>query len=102
MFKGNDLNNAMGVPFFYGACEAFIVGVYCVGCWKAGWSKAPRDAPFWKVIMTSYEIVAVHGDEIDGDGVLIDDEDPSTEKPATGHSNYVEMGTVNTENGATV
>ena len=62
MFKGQDLNEAMGVPFFYGVCEAVMVGLYCVGCWKAGWSKAPSDAPFWKVLLTSYEVVGVHGE----------------------------------------
>jgi hypothetical protein len=57
MFEGNDLNAAMGVPFFYGFCEALLVGVYCVGGWKAGWSKAPADAPFWKIMFTTYEVL---------------------------------------------
>lgn len=63
MFEGADLNNAMGIPFFYGVCEAIMVGAYAVGCWKCGWTKAPADAPLWKVISTSYEIVAAHGEE---------------------------------------
>ena len=29
MFQGNDLNQAMGVPFFYGMVEAVFVGFYC-------------------------------------------------------------------------
>lgn len=57
MFQGNDRSNAMGIPFFYGVCEAVLVGFYCVGCWKAGWSKAPSDAPFWKVLFRTYEVV---------------------------------------------
>mmetsp|Transcript_43496 Transcript_43496/g.105443 ORF Transcript_43496/g.105443 Transcript_43496/m.105443 type:complete len:441 (+) Transcript_43496:679-2001(+) len=57
MFKGNDLNQAMGVPFFYGLCEAFFVGTYCIICWKAGWSKAPRDASIWTVVATTYEVL---------------------------------------------
>jgi hypothetical protein len=57
MFDGTDLNNAMGVPFFYGFCEAVLVGLYCVGAWKAGWSKAPADAPFWKILFTTYEVL---------------------------------------------
>lgn len=57
MFEGNDLNHAMGIPFFYGICEAFFVGAYCVGAWKAGWSKAPSDATFWKVLFTTYEVL---------------------------------------------
>jgi hypothetical protein len=88
MFEGDDLNNAMGIPFFYGVCEAVIVGIFCLICWKAGWSKAPSDAPFWKVLITSYEIVAVHGDELNetADGAF-----PSIEEK-TRESDYLEMG----------
>ena len=57
MFKGAELNNAMGVPFFYGLCEMVFVGIYCVGCWKAGWTKAPKDAPIWTVLFTTYEVL---------------------------------------------
>ena len=57
MFEGNDLNHAMGVPFFYGFCEALLVGLYCVGAWKAGWSKAPVDAPMWRILFTTYEVL---------------------------------------------
>jgi hypothetical protein len=57
MFKGQQLNEAMGVPFFYGVCEAFFVSIYCVICWKAGWSKAPSDASLWTVISTTYEVL---------------------------------------------
>ena len=64
MFKGNDLNEAMGVPFFYGLCEAAFVGIYCIGCWKAGWSKAPADAPFWNILYVSYEVLEVEMREI--------------------------------------
>lgn len=59
MFEGNDLNQAMGVPFFYGLCEAMLVGTYCIGCWKAGWSKAPTNAPIWNVMYVSYEVLEV-------------------------------------------
>ena len=64
MFQGNDLNEAMGIPFFYGMCEAFFVGSYCVGCWKAGWSKAPVDASFWNILYVSYEVLEVEMREI--------------------------------------
>jgi hypothetical protein len=57
MFEGNDLNEAMGVPLFYGFCEAVLVGFYCIGSWKAGWSKAPADAPFWKILFATYEVL---------------------------------------------
>lgn len=65
MFKGNDLNEAMGVPFFYGLCEAFFVGTYCICCWKAGWSKAPANAPIWNILYVSYEVLEVEMREID-------------------------------------
>jgi len=64
MFEGNDLNEAMGVPFFYGMVEAFFVGCYCVGCWKAGWSKAPADASIWNILYVSYEVLEVETREI--------------------------------------
>lgn len=57
MFDGDDRNEALGVPFFYGIVEMFFIGTYCVGAWKAGWTKAPANAPFWNVIITSYEVI---------------------------------------------
>ena len=64
MFKGNDLNEAMGIPFFYGMCEALFVGSYCFGCWKAGWSKAPAEASLWNILYVSYEVLEVEMREI--------------------------------------
>ena len=59
MFDGDDLAEAMGVPFFYGVVEAIVLGVYCLGAWKAGWTKAPKDVTLWKAISTSYEVKLV-------------------------------------------
>jgi hypothetical protein len=59
MFDGDDLAEAIGVPFFYGMVEAIVVGVYCVVAWKIGWTKAPKNVSLWKAISTSYEIKAV-------------------------------------------
>jgi hypothetical protein len=64
MFNGAELNEAMGVPFMYGLCEMFIVGIYCVGCWKAGWTKAPKDAPIWAVLFTTYEVLEAEMKEL--------------------------------------
>jgi len=64
MFEGNDLNEAMGIPFFYGMCEALFVGSYCFGCWKAGWSKAPADASIWNILYVSYEVLEVEMREL--------------------------------------
>lgn len=58
MFEGDELSLAMGVPFFYGVVEAAVLGVYCIGAWKAGWTKAPKDESFCTVISTSYEVQA--------------------------------------------
>mmetsp|Transcript_25181 Transcript_25181/g.35483 ORF Transcript_25181/g.35483 Transcript_25181/m.35483 type:complete len:400 (-) Transcript_25181:267-1466(-) len=58
MFNGDELSNAMGVPFFYGVVEAAIIGAYCVVAWKLGWTKAPRNENFWTVISTSYEVMS--------------------------------------------
>lgn len=57
MFKGNDLAEAMGVPFFYGVVEFLLIGMYCLGAWKAGWTKAPPTDPLWKVITVNYEVL---------------------------------------------
>lgn len=57
MFDGDDLDQAIGVPFYYGAVEAVCVGTYCLICWKTGWTKAPPNAPFWQVVTTSYEVL---------------------------------------------
>ena len=56
MFNGAELSTAVGVPLFYGMCEAFFLAVYCLICWKAGWTKAPTDENVCKVILTSYEV----------------------------------------------
>lgn len=56
MFQGDDLATAVGVPLFYGICEAAILAIYCLGAWKAGWTKAPKDENICVVIATSYEV----------------------------------------------
>ena len=56
MFQGDDLATAVGVPLFYGICEAVILAVYCLGAWKVGWTKAPKDENICVVIATSYEV----------------------------------------------
>jgi hypothetical protein len=37
--------------------EGLLVSIYCIGAWKAGWTKAPKNAPFWKVLFMSYEVL---------------------------------------------
>jgi hypothetical protein len=57
MFDGDELSEAMGVPFFFGVVEAAVVGVYCLIAWKANWTLAPSNAPIWTVLLTSYEVI---------------------------------------------
>ena len=98
MFEGDELNHAMGIPFFYGVCEAVSVGSFCFLCWKAGWTKAPSDTPLWKVLITSYEIVAVHGDELDDPNFGA----PTIQQQTLSESDYVEMGNVHDDPSAPV
>jgi hypothetical protein len=81
MFKGDDLAEAMGVPFYYGLVEAFVLGIYCVGAWKAGWTKAPRNISCWKAISTSYEIMTVEKVENSSGNLTVSSnpDDPSEE-----------------------
>mmetsp|Transcript_4047 Transcript_4047/g.8995 ORF Transcript_4047/g.8995 Transcript_4047/m.8995 type:complete len:401 (+) Transcript_4047:345-1547(+) len=63
MFKGDELGDAMAVPLFYGFMEAFVLGIYCIITWKAGWTKAPSNVSFWTMIGTSYEVLLIeHSD----------------------------------------
>jgi len=64
MFDGDDLNDAMGVPFFYGMVEGVFIGVYCLWAWKSGWTKAPAGAPIWTVLWTSYEVLEAESIEL--------------------------------------
>ncbi len=65
MFQGEELATAMAVPLYYGLLEALIVGVYCMGAWKLGWTKAPKNIGFFTMITTSYEVlITEHGDLI--------------------------------------
>ena len=64
MFDGAELNEAMGVPFFFGMVEMLAISCYCIWAWKAGWTKAPADAPFWRVIWTSYEVILAEKREL--------------------------------------
>jgi predicted Na+-dependent transporter len=72
MFNGDDRAQAISVPFYYGTVTALMVFVYCMGSWKAGWTKAPADVNFWKMIATSYEILV--NEEIE-DKVIHDTDD---------------------------
>lgn len=67
---------ALCIPLFYGLVEAIVLGLYCIICWKFGWTKAPRDEGFCQMIVTTYEVEddSEHFD----DAVEIDEERPNT------------------------
>lgn len=62
---------ALAVPLVYGFLEAFIVGIYCIGAWKMGWTKAPRNEKLCVVITQSYqsEFEDTHRDDDDDDDI---------------------------------
>mmetsp|Transcript_8399 Transcript_8399/g.12267 ORF Transcript_8399/g.12267 Transcript_8399/m.12267 type:complete len:434 (+) Transcript_8399:436-1737(+) len=65
MFQGEELATAMAVPLYYGLLEAVILGFYCIGAWKLGWTKAPKNINFFTMIGTSFEVLTTeHGDLI--------------------------------------
>lgn len=65
MFQGEELATAMAVPLYYGLLEAAILGLYCIGAWKLGWTKAPKNINFFTMIGTSFEVLTTeHGDLI--------------------------------------
>ena len=39
----DELAEALGVKLFYGLVEMYILGIYCIGAWKVGWTKAPAN-----------------------------------------------------------
>lgn len=85
MFNNETQAKAVAVPFYYGTVEALLLLVYCIACWKAGWTKAPADVSFWNMIYTSYEVLQTDhpeegADEPDYD--YVQHSEVSTEKPS--------------------
>lgn len=88
MFRGADLSNALGVPFFYAMTEIVLISTFCIIAWKLGWTKAPRDERFFKVLFISYEVdqreshkdMKAAGSGTDGDD---DDAETSANETAT-------------------
>jgi hypothetical protein len=56
MFSGSELAMAISVPLLYGIFEAAVLAIYCLVCWKIGWTKAPSNENFCTMIVTSYEV----------------------------------------------
>jgi Sodium Bile acid symporter family len=101
MFEGEELAEALGVPFFYGLVEAVLVGIYCLVAWKVlGWSKAPKDVSLWKALTTSYEVLALDEDE---DMVIVSKKDvemteKDSEKEDDEDFHYVDMAETEKDN----
>jgi len=96
MFQSDKLAKALAVPLYYGVVEAVILAIYCLICWKVGWTKAPPNENVCVVLATSYEVeksriespnaIEVVGNDIENmvftqtqDGYKVD-EDALTEK----------------------
>ena len=86
MFEGNDLSEAMGVPLFYGLVEAVAVATYCIICWKCSWTKAPKNASFWTIIATSYEVVEAEMIELEAIEVSLDDKPSESSAETTSNT----------------
>jgi len=62
MFNGANRSKAIAVPFMYGVYEGLILFCYCIVVWKLGWTKAPRDVGFFRMLFTSYEVLSSEDD----------------------------------------
>lgn len=89
MYEGDELSDAMGVPFFYGVVEAVLAGIYCFGAWKCNWTKAPSDAPIWQVLLTSYEVLEAEKKEISEIEVGISHSNTPSEKSVEQHEGNI-------------
>eukprot|EP00550_Attheya_septentrionalis_P004936 CAMPEP_0198296326 /NCGR_PEP_ID=MMETSP1449-20131203/31981_1 /TAXON_ID=420275 /ORGANISM="Attheya septentrionalis, Strain CCMP2084" /LENGTH=530 /DNA_ID=CAMNT_0043996909 /DNA_START=229 /DNA_END=1821 /DNA_ORIENTATION=- len=95
---------ALLVPLFYGFIEAFILGLYCLAAWKAGWTKAPKDERLCVILVKTYEVVDDDEDEdlgtSDSDLEMTDwsatDEDVNVDANSVGEKKSV-VETIETE-----
>ncbi len=71
MFEGDDLAVAVGVPLFYGICEAVLLAGFCLTAWKMGWTKAPPNENFCVVIAKSYEVQQAEVEDPDAIEVVL-------------------------------
>ena len=75
MFQGEERAEALGVPFMYGVVEFLLIGMYVLGAWKAGWTKAPPSDPFYKVVTCSYEVLLAEKLDAENDSTEVNDYD---------------------------
>ena len=82
MFDNDAQAKAVAVPFYYGSVEALLLLIYCIGCWKLGWTKAPADVSFWKMIYTSYEVLQTDHSEEEKDYHYVEHSEATSEEPS--------------------
>lgn len=94
MFSGSDRSAALAVPLFYGIVEAVVLGIYCIWAWKKGWTFAPKDDPFCKVILHSYQIDP-HIVKVSGSDQTPDDTTQQSEGEASSsrHAQFISVAT---------
>mmetsp|Transcript_24510 Transcript_24510/g.35975 ORF Transcript_24510/g.35975 Transcript_24510/m.35975 type:complete len:343 (-) Transcript_24510:342-1370(-) len=85
MFKGDELSEAMGVPLFYGICEAVVLGIYCLIAWKLNWTKAPSTDPLCRVITDNYQEFGTDISQLDEAGAEMTFEKESLQKNGDSH-----------------
>ena len=56
LYRGSRRAEAIGVPLYYGMVEAVMLAIYCLVCWKKGWTKAPPSDNICRVLYHSYEV----------------------------------------------
>ena len=56
LYRGSHLAEAIAVPLYYGIVEATLLAIYCLVCWKKGWTKAPANESLCRVLYHSYEV----------------------------------------------
>lgn len=92
MFNGYQLAQAVAVPFYYGFVEAVVLLSYCLVAWKAGWTKAPSDVSFWKMLAVSYEILSIEegcDGETEKDGFCYVDQGAAATPPVAKEPSYI-------------
>jgi len=87
MFDGAESSEAIGVPAYYGLLEGVLLGIYCIGAWKLGWTKAPPTDPFCKVIEQSYEVIT-EKKQLEEIEICMADEDGESISPSEDRIHY--------------
>eukprot|EP00450_Noctiluca_scintillans_P016798 CAMPEP_0194514416 /NCGR_PEP_ID=MMETSP0253-20130528/46872_1 /TAXON_ID=2966 /ORGANISM="Noctiluca scintillans" /LENGTH=354 /DNA_ID=CAMNT_0039358075 /DNA_START=34 /DNA_END=1098 /DNA_ORIENTATION=- len=54
-FSGENKGDASSVPIYYAAVQVAVLPVFLLIAWKAGFSHAPSNAPFWRVLWKSWQ-----------------------------------------------